>query len=133
MYLSPTPESIASLMARDVGEPVVMLNLLRFREVADYSESPDLAPDEPISGKQAYDLYSQRTIPLLNKLGGKAVYFGRGGPLLIGPPEARWDLVILVEYPSIQAFLDLTQNSEYHAGAGHRTAALADSRLLPMT
>lgn len=133
MHISPTPESMAALMTRNVGKAVTMLNLLRFREIADYSESPDLAPDESISGEQAYDLYSRHTVPLLNAVGGRVTYFGRGGSFLIGPSEARWDLVLLVEYPSVQSFLDLTRNSEYHAGAGHRTAALADSRLLPMT
>lgn len=133
MYLSPTPESIAMLMAHDPSEPVSMLNLLRFREIADYSESPDLAPQEPISGEQAYDIYVQHVVPLLRAVGGKATFSARGGPLLIGPAKARWDRVLIVEYPSIQAFFDLTQNPEYLSRAGHRTAALADSRLLPMT
>lgn len=133
MYLSPTPDSIAAFTARDLSQPVTMLNLLRFRAIADYSECLDLAPDEPISGKQAYDLYSRNTIPLLNAVGGKATYFGRGGPLLIGPPDVRWDLILLVEYPRVQSFLDLLENPAYQSGAGHRTAALEDSRLLPMT
>ena len=109
-----------------------MLNLLRFRDTADYSASPDLAPDESISGAEAYQIYSAHTVPLLTEVGGKAIFMGTGGPLLIGPSEARWDQVLIVEYPDITAFVSMTQNPKYHSGAGHRTAALADSRLLPM-
>jgi uncharacterized protein (DUF1330 family) len=57
---------------------------------------------------------------------------GTGGSLLIGPADARWDRVLLVRYPDLGAFLAMTQNPDYQAGAGHRTAALADSRLLPI-
>jgi len=112
--------------------PIRMLNLLRFRDTADYSASPDLAPDEPITGADAYQIYSAHTIPLLTEVGGKAVFMGTGGPLLIGPSDARWDQVLIIEYPDVAAFVAMTQNPGYHAGAGHRTAALADSRLLPM-
>jgi uncharacterized protein (DUF1330 family) len=133
MYISPTPGSIAAMIARDISGPVTMLNLLRFRDTADYSGHPDLAPDEPLSGEEAYAIYSQHTLPLLADVGGKPIFMGTGGALLIGPVEARWDRVLLIQYPSLQAFLEMTQNPQYHAGAGHRTAALADSRLLPMT
>jgi len=109
-----------------------MLNLLRFRETADYSASPDLAPGEPISGAEAYEIYSTLTIPLLTEVGGRAIFMGTGGQLLIGPSEARWDQVLIIEYPDVAAFGAMTQDPRYHAGAGHRTAALADSRLLPM-
>ncbi len=132
MYLSPTPESIAALTERNITGPVTMLNLLRFRDVADYSEFPDLAPDEPISGEKAYEIYSAHTLVLLTEVGGKPIFMGDGGSLLIGPAEARWDRVLLVQYPNLAAFLTMTQDPKYHAGAGHRTAALADSRLLPI-
>jgi uncharacterized protein (DUF1330 family) len=132
MYLAPTPESIAALMTRGINGPVTMLNLLRFRDVADYSDNPDLAPDGEISGEEAYAIYSEHTLPLLAGVGGKPVFMGTGGSLLIGPSDARWDRVLLIEYPSLQAFVEMTQNPQYHAGAGHRTAALEDSRLLPI-
>lgn len=34
-FLEPTPESGRALMSRQIPGPVVMLNLLRFREYAD--------------------------------------------------------------------------------------------------
>ena len=132
MFISPTPESIAALIARNIDGPVTMLNLIRFREIADYSEYPDLAPDEPISGEQAYEIYSGHTLPLLAEVGGEVLFVGTGGPLLIGPEEAQWDSVLLVRYPNLGAFMSMTQSPDYTSGAGHRTAALADSRLLPI-
>ena len=132
MFISPTPESIASLVARNIEGSVTMLNLMRFREVADYSDYPELAPEEPISGEAAYDIYAARTLPLVIEVGGQAIFMGEGGSLLIGPAEAHWDRVLLVQYPNIGAFLAMTQSPDYAAGAGHRTAALEDSRLLPI-
>jgi uncharacterized protein (DUF1330 family) len=132
MFISPTPESIASLVARNIEGSVTMLNLVRFRDVADYSDYPELAPDTPISGEKAYEIYSAHTLPLLAEAGGKAIFMGTGGSLLIGPAEARWDRVLLIQYPNPGAFLAMTRNPAYAAGAGHRTAALADSRLLPI-
>ena len=52
-YLEPTQESGRDFLLRGIEGEVVMLNLLRFRDVADYSATPELRPDEPISGSEA--------------------------------------------------------------------------------
>ena len=57
-----------------------MLNLLRFRDVADYSADPQLAPDEPISGAEAYRRYADHTMPFLIVSGGEVVVDGALGP-----------------------------------------------------
>lgn len=113
--------------------PITMLNLLRFRDNADYGPFPELAPEVPISGRRAYALYSENTLPLLQAAGGEVVMAGPAHGFLIGPPEPRWDHVLVVRYPSKDVFRSFTSNPEYLAGVGHRTAALADSRLLPIT
>lgn len=130
-YIEPTQANGEALLRRGIAGPVEMLNLLRFREVADYSRSPHLAPDQPVSGTEAYAEYSRCTIPHLEAAGGEVVWMGRGGAPMIGPLEERWDLALLVRYPSVQAFLGMAGNEDYLATVGHRTAALADSRLLP--
>ena len=58
-YLEPTQESGRAFFVRGIAGKVVMLNLLRFRPIADYSTAPELAPEEPISGESAYRLYMQ--------------------------------------------------------------------------
>jgi len=133
MYISPTQDAIAAFIARDITGPVRMLNLLRFRDTADYSEHPDLAPEGSLTGEEAYDLYASVVVPLINSVGAKPVLMGAGGSLLIGPDDARWDRVLIVEYPSVATFLEFVQSPDYQAVSGHRTAAIADSRLLPIS
>ncbi len=131
-YFEPTQESAHALIARGIKGPVVMLNLLRFREVADYSASPDLTPRATISGAKAYERYMAHAIPHLRKSGGELLFFGDGGAFLIGPQDERWDRAMLVRQSSVEAFMAFAADKAYLAGIGHRTAALADSRLLPL-
>ncbi|MCM8556907.1 DUF1330 domain-containing protein [Sphingomicrobium sediminis] len=131
-YLEPTEASATAFFMLGIKGPVVMLNLLRFREVADYSDLPDLAPDTPISGAEAYDRYMAHTAPFLLEAGGKLLFDGEGGRYFIGPEAEHWDRVLLVEQASPEAFMAFAQNKAYLSGIGHRSAALADSRLLPI-
>jgi hypothetical protein len=131
-YLSPTQEQGRAFFSRGIAGSVVMLNLLRFRAAADYSEAPALKPASPISGEEAYRLYMEHTLPYLEASGGEILFYGRGGNYFIGPEDERWDAVMLVRQSSAEAFLAFASNRSYLAGIGHRTAALEDSRLLPM-
>jgi uncharacterized protein (DUF1330 family) len=131
-YLEPTQESGRDFFMRGITGKVVMLNLLRYRAVADYSATPHLAPATPISGEEAYRLYMEHTMPHLEKSGGKLLFFGRGGRFLIGPDSERWDAAMLVQQSSPAAFMEFASNTAYLGGMGHRTAALEDSRLLPL-
>ncbi|MCB1407854.1 MAG: DUF1330 domain-containing protein, partial [Rhodobacteraceae bacterium] len=109
-----------------------MLNLLRFRAIADYSAAPDLAPVDPISGAEAFDRYIAHTLPFLSESGGSLVFLGDADGFLIGPETERWDCAMLVRQASLAAFMAFDTNPAYRAGLGHRTAALCDSRLLPL-
>ncbi|MEM1128396.1 MAG: DUF1330 domain-containing protein [Bacteroidota bacterium] len=131
-YLDPRPESVAALLRQRSDGPVVMLNLLRFRPTADYTAYPDLAPPTAVSGREAYEQYLEHTRPFLAKYGGEVIFRGHGEAFLIGPDADAWEAVLLVRYPHVGAFLRLARDAAYLAGAGHRTAALADSRLLPL-
>ena len=131
-YIHVTQEAGARLFGQNAAGPIVMLNMLRFRNTADYSASPELEPEQLISGRHAYRLYSENTLPLLLAAGGEVIYTGNGGPYLIGPATAQWDLVLLVRHRSLEDFAGFTRNPAYLAGVGHRTAALSDSRLLPL-
>ncbi len=131
-YVDPTPEGGAAFANRVTEGPIVMLNLLRFRASADYTDHPELAPVQPISGADAYRRYMAHGAPFFAAVRGEIQYAGEGGDLLIGPADGRWDLVLLVRYPSKEAFLEFVSNPDYRAGLGHRMAALEDSRLLPL-
>jgi uncharacterized protein (DUF1330 family) len=99
--------------------PFVMVNLLKFREVADYPDG------EQVSGLEAYMRYGQRMSALVEAVGGRMIYSGRVVSLMIGEVEDLWDAVGLVEYPSRAAFLEITQSPEFHEIEAHRTAGLA--------
>ena len=131
-YLEPTQAAGRDLFMRGITGPVTMLNLLRFRPQADYAATPDLAPPAPITGAQAFDRYIAHTLPFLRETGGDLVFLGAGGAFLIGPAEERWDMAMLVRQASIEAFMAFAAHGPYLAGLGHRTAAIEDSRLLPL-
>lgn len=131
-YFNPTPESGRDFMMRNIQGKVVMLNLLKFKKVADYSANPELAPANPISGEKAYELYIEHTLPYLKKSGGEVLFWGKGGNFLIGPIDEQWDAVLLIRQNSVDDFISFASNQEYLKGMGHRIAALEDSRLLPL-
>lgn len=132
-YLEPSQETAMALFGRQISGTVVMLNLLRFRDVADYSAHPELAPAVPISGAEAFDLYIAGTLPHLTASGGELLFMGAGGPFFIGPATERWDRAMLVRQSSVEAFIAFAGNEAYLTDViGHRTAALEDSRLLPL-
>ena len=132
-YHAPSQSAGRLFVQRGMEGPIVMLNLLRFRDVADYSATPELAPAARISGAEAFDRYIQHTLPFLRESGGYVEFLGVGGPFLIGPEDERWDMAMLVRQSSIASFLAFASHDAYLAGLGHRTAALEDSRLLPLT
>jgi hypothetical protein len=131
-FLEPTQEAGRAFIMREIAGEIVMLNLLRLREVADYAAHPQLAPEQPISGAEAYDLYIAHTMPHLLKSGGALLFLGEGGPFLIGPEGERWDRVMLVRQSSTKTFMAFANDDAYLAGIGHRMAAVEDSRLLPL-
>lgn len=132
VYLDPSDAAAVAFMQRNLSGLVTMLNLLRLRERADYTAHPELAPDQPISGRSAYQKYIEHTLPYLQKSGGELTYLGDGGDYLIGPEGEGWDLVMLVRQTSVEAFFAFATDEGYLQGIGHRTAAVSDSRILPL-
>lgn len=115
MYIEPSREQIEQLAASSDTGPVVMINLLRYR---------------PDGGEAAYAHYGEGVLPCLARVGARLVWQGRPGSVVIGDQADLWDAVVLVEYPSRQAFLEMITSDEYRAIGGRRTEALADSRLI---
>lgn len=132
-YLAPTDTTARALIARGMDAPVVMLNLLAFRQTANYDHAPHLAPAGPVTGAEAYARYADGILPLLRATGGEILFEGRGGAWFIGPEADGWDHVLLVRQASVAAFLTFAQDPRAVELGHHRTAALSDSRLLPLT
>jgi hypothetical protein len=132
-YLEPTQDAGRAFVMRQLKGQIVMLNLLRFREVADYAATPELAPPSPITGESAFQRYIEHTLPYLLQSGGNIEFLGKGGDFLIGPPDERWDMAMLIRQRSVESFLAFATHEAYLSGLGHRTAAIEDSRLLPLS
>ena len=120
----------AFLAATEPGAPVVMINLLRYRERAEYEPGADVAP---CTGREAYARYGEGVTPLIGKAGGRPIWMGSVTSTVIAPDGEAWDDAVLVEYPSRDAFLEMIGSDAYQAVEFHRTAALADSRLIATT
>ena len=131
-YLEVSPQQGAAFFGTPDEGPVVMLNLLRFRERADYSHAPDLEPVGGCTGREAYERYMREMLPLLEASGGAVLFSGTGAPFLIGPTDEVWDHVLLVRQASKAAFLAFASDPESQRITAHRTAAISDSRLLPI-
>jgi len=126
--IEPSPERIESFVTCDEpGAPLIMINLLRYRERARY---PDGFEAEPCTGREAYERYGAVAAQRVAAAGGRLLWMGRVSASVIAPDGEEWDDAILVEYPSREAFLKMIADPAYQAAAPHRTAALADSRLL---
>jgi len=65
-YLEPSQTSGRAFVARKHQGALVMLNLLRFRDTADYSAHLELAPPAPITGASAFQRYIEHTLPYLH-------------------------------------------------------------------
>ena len=119
----------AAVAALPAGQPLFMINLLRFRDQADYGGDADLAP---CTGREAYlTRYLPAFTETVKPHGTTALAFG--GEVIgnvVGPADDVWDVVALVRYDSIEVFRDLIADPAYQTMAEpHRVAALADWRL----
>lgn len=125
----PEQDQVKRLLESDFSGPVVMVNLLKFRQHAEYEDGRET----DLSGRDAYFLYGSRMREIVEAGGGR---FLSGGPvqgLVVGEVEELWDYVGLVEYPSKEAFVEVVSQPEVAQIAVHRKAGLAGQLLIPIT
>jgi uncharacterized protein (DUF1330 family) len=108
-------QGMAAFAGRASEGPVYMLNLLEFL---------------PDGGAERYGEYGAAVAPLLERAGGQAIFAGRPAEHLIG--EGSWDLMLLVSYPTRQAFLDMVSSPEYREIEHLRSESLVRSELRAM-
>ena len=127
--VEPSREQFRALVreAEHDAAPITMLNLLRFRAEAEY---PAGFEAEPCSGEQAYRRYAEGALGVMERVGGRPIWGAPAGQSVIAPDGESWDEVFLVYYPSRSAFLEMATDESYLEVVTHRTAALADSRLI---
>jgi uncharacterized protein (DUF1330 family) len=113
---TPTAEQLAALSRWPKHEPLVMINLLAFKRPA---------------GAQSYARYAGEVQPHLQRAGAQVLYLGQERQMVVGAAEhAWWDAVIVVEYPSVDAFLTMVGDPDYQLAHRHREAALERAELI---
>ena len=118
MAIDPRGADLKRYLQEDPGGPVVMLNLLRFAE----------------GGRESYDQYAKAlSETFLPRYGGEVLYAGDGGTPLVAEQDQDWDAVLLVRYPSREAFSRMVADPEYQQVTHLRTQALTEAVLQPTT
>ena len=114
-----TPEQLAAFAARPADEPVVMVNLLKFREDG---------------GRESYARYAEAVAPHLERVGATIRYGGVAPGAVIGERNRPWwDAIVIVEYPSPAAFVDMVTSEGYATAHAHRAEALDRGDLIATT
>jgi uncharacterized protein (DUF1330 family) len=123
----PTREQIEELMKGPADQPIVMVNLLKFKPRADASEGD-------ASGQEAYGRYAERMRKFVESRGGRFIWAGRIDSQVIGEGGEGFHVLALVEYPSRQAFLEIASDPYVQKEIGaQREAGLETQWLLATT
>ncbi|MFK5922229.1 MAG: DUF1330 domain-containing protein [Verrucomicrobiota bacterium] len=130
-HITRTHETSEQLSARQIDGEVVILSLVRFKKIADYSRHPKLDDGTEITGREAFQKYMEQVLPLLNR-SGSMLFSGEGDGFLIGPPNEKWDWAMLFKQHSLSFLMSLEDDPQYRLISGHKEAALEDSRMLPL-
>ena len=97
--------NVKGLKEADPAGPIVMVNLMRFRE---------RSLDGDGTGWDAYLRYSALTVPMIKARGGTLLWTGDAKAVALGVEEGnRWDYLALVYYPSVAAFIDMMTSADY--------------------
>jgi len=129
--IDPLREQFDAFKALPRDEPIQMLNLVRLKAQADYpTDHPDHG--KGLSGLDAYRAYGRTTAEIFKRVGGRQVWVGRPDVVVTGPADERWDLAFIAEYPNAGAFLAMVTDPDYREHVKHRTAGVAESRLIRM-
>jgi len=126
--VDPLPEQVQNFLKRHPeGEPVYMLNLLKFKARATYHGGED------ISGAEAYARYGKAFGELVasqNIDGAHSIFGGKMGAWLIGQGEGEWDAVAIFRYPDAKTMFEMVSSDAYRKIHKHRKAGLAGQLLI---
>lgn len=125
----PSPERIEALLADTSTGPIAMVNLLKFRDKAEYKDG---RPADA-SGVEAYMRYATAMRKIVERAGGRFLFSGRVSSLVVGEVDELWDVVAIVEYPSRAEFQRVVTSPEVQAIGVHREAGLAGQLLILTT
>ncbi len=117
----PNEAQMAGFTEGATDGPIYMLNLLKYRDQAEYVDGRD----SDLTGREAYAVYTQGVAELIKEFGGSLSFKASVGRLTIGEVEELWDEVAIAMYPSRQAMLAMMQSDKMQEIGQHRAAGLA--------
>ena len=115
------PEQIKQMMAEGPEGPIYMVNLLKFKDKAEYADGRET----DLSGYDAYQLYGTEVVKLVRKYNGKPIFAGDVTFLALGQADELWDEIAIVMYPKRADLLKMSSSKEWQEISVHRTAGLA--------
>ena len=128
-YIDPSPENFQAFKDLPRDEPIHMLNLLRYRDLAEYPEGHE-HHGNGWSGRRAYQEYGRTSGPIFARVGGTIVWRGAFQTMVTGPGDKDWHDGFVAQYPNSAAFFEMIKDPDYQKAVVNRTAALVDSRLM---
>jgi len=128
-YIDPSSANFQAFKDLPRDTPIHMLNLLLYRDVAEYPEGHEHA-GKGWSGRRAYQEYGATSGPIFRGVGGRIVWRGAFETMVTGPETRAWHDGFIAEYPDAGAFFAMIKNPDYQKAVVNRTAALVDSRLI---
>jgi len=114
-------EQWEALARQNDDGPVCMINLLKFKDKASYSDGRE----SDLTGLEAYQIYSANTRDLVEEAGGKILHTSIIEGMIVGEVEELWDVAAIVEYPSIKSFMDMVNSQEWKEYSIHKEAGLS--------
>lgn len=128
-YVDPSRENWQRFKDLPRDTPIHMLNLIKFREHAEYPEGhPNHG--KGLTGREAYAIYLEGFQRVVANDGAAMVWEAPMECVVTGP-DGEWDEAFVMGYPNSGVFMAMVKNEEYIRDVvPHRTAAVADSRLI---
>ena len=128
-YVDPSRENWQAFKDLPRDRPIHMLNLIKFRDLADYPEGhPNHG--KGLTGREAYAIYLEGFQRLVAGDGAAMIWDAQQECVVTGPAD-EWDEVFVMGYPNSGVFMAMVKNEEYVRDVvPHRSAAVADSRLI---
>lgn len=126
--INPGEMQLRALLGGLEDGPLQFVNLLAYHAVAAYPEGHELA-GAGLSGAEAYGRYGVVALDHVARRGGVLTLYNDVVHVLIGRAGA-WDQVAVVQYPHVDAFVDMLRDPDYQSALVHRDAGLAETGVL---
>ena len=121
-----TAGDLQAFLEQEITGPVALVHLLKFKARAEYADGRETE----LTGAEAYGLYRREMVQRGTSSGGRLVFSGAVSHLVLGEVEEMWDEVMVVEFPSKEAFVEIISSPEIAESGVHRRAGLAGQLLI---